>query len=230
MGVKIENRSLHPVRIKILLLSHIQIRESTSVFLIEYQIMRMLKKIIKKTFLYSLYKKNLQRLYHNEIKKRLANDTLLKDYKGEELDTWNERIALVLASADNQKIKYVEDAGTFKGKWLVMHNGIIIDPLSYYGFAMLKILRDNRGIHEPQEEYVFQEVLKDIPEGATMIELGAYWSFYSMWFNKEVKNAKNYMIEPWNIDSGRMNFELNKLEGKFFQSALLMIIMFLRMV
>jgi hypothetical protein len=44
-----------------------------------------------------------------------------------------------------------------------------------------------------------------------MIELGAFWSFYSMWFNKEVENAINYMVEPdsFNLGQGKRNFKLN---------------------
>jgi hypothetical protein len=38
----------------------------------------------------------------------------------------------------------------------------------------------NRGVHEPLEEFVFQEVLKRLPEACAMIELGAYWGHYSM--------------------------------------------------
>jgi len=79
-------------------------------------------------------------------------------------------------------------------------------------------LTANRGVHEPQEEVVFREVLKDVPEGGTMIELGAYWAFYSMWFAKEVKDARCYMIEPdeANRRLGQRNFAANGLVGKFF--------------
>jgi hypothetical protein len=50
-----------------------------------------------------------------------------------------------------------------------------------------------------------------------MIELGAYWSFYSMWFNKNVKAARNYMIEPCNMEYGIKNFRYNRLKGNFFK-------------
>jgi len=181
----------------------------------------MIKKLLKKTFVYSLYKKyrkgKQKQLNLKEIKNRIANDTILKDLTERELNHWKERIDIVISSIDNQKINCVRHAGKLKGGLLVMHNGTVIEPLSYYGYPILKMLVNNKGIHEPQEEYVFQEVLKEMPEGATMIELGAYWSFYSMWFNKEVKNANNYMIEPMNLDFGIMNFKLNKIEGNFFQ-------------
>jgi hypothetical protein len=181
----------------------------------------MLKSLLKKSFVYSLYKKynkrRLNKIRLLEIEKRIADNTLLKDLNEDELHDWSQRIALVLSSPDNKKINCVENAGEMKDGLLVMHNGIVIEPLSYYRYPILKMLLNNRGIHEPQEEYVFQEVLKEMPVGATMIELGAYWSFYSMWFNKSIENAKNYMIEPCNIEYGITNFEYNKLKGNFFQ-------------
>ena len=43
---------------------------------------------------------------------------------------------------------------------------------AYYGqFSQLLVL--NRGVHEPLKEYVFQELLKNLPKTPLMIELGA---------------------------------------------------------
>lgn len=135
---------------------------------------------------------------------------------------WGPRIKLVQDSSDNNKINHAPDAGTFNKEGnLIMHNGLLIDPLSYYNFPMLELLFLNRGVHEPQEEYVFQEVLKHMPENSVMLELGAYWSFYSMWFNSEIKNANNFMIEPEDIDSGKNNFELNNMKGDFTKAYIL---------
>jgi hypothetical protein len=49
------------------------------------------------------------------------------------------------------------------------------------------------GHHEPQEEKVFHEVLKQIRPGGVMIELGAYWGYYSLWFHKNIVRATNYL-------------------------------------
>jgi hypothetical protein len=50
-----------------------------------------------------------------------------------------------------------------------------------------------------------------------MIELGSYWAFYSIWFNKVIKNAKNYCIEPdlKNLNIGKMNAQLNNVNIDF---------------
>lgn len=153
-----------------------------------------------------------------EIKKRIKANNLLKDLPADELENWKIRTNDVLSSPDNHKIICADNAGTLSSDGLlVMHNGLKIKPLSYYGYPVLKMLLENKGIHEPQEEYAFQEVLKSMPDKAVMIELGAYWSFYSMWFNKQVKNPSNFMIEPWEIQHGIRNFKLNNLAGNFFQ-------------
>lgn len=130
---------------------------------------------------------------------------------------WQERTQLVQASEDNLKIPRIANAGKIKSGLLIMHNGIRVDPGSYYGEGNRRLLVVNRGVHEPQEEYVFQEVLKYIPKEATMLELGAYWSFYSMWFHKEVKHPHCFMVEPsqHNLKFGRNNFDINQMKGTF---------------
>lgn len=144
---------------------------------------------------------------------------MLHTLSHEEQEHWKPRIQLLLESSDNEKILHTAKAGEFNiDNNLVMHNGLIIDPLNYYGLPMLEALYKNKGVHEPQEEYAFQEVLKEIPESGVMIELGSYWSFYSMWFNLKIKNPKNYMIEPVNLDSGIRNFNLNKMKGDFTEA------------
>lgn len=172
----------------------------------------MIKKKIKSVFDYFQKKKNTK-----EILRRLKDNQLLKDATDQEKSDWSERIRLVKICPDTQKISTIENAGKMEGDFLVMHNGIKILPLSYYGYPMLNLLTENKGIHEPQEEFAFQEILKAIKPASTMIELGAYWSFYSMWFNKFIPEAKNYMIEPWEIHHGIRNFKLNNFKGKFYQ-------------
>lgn len=100
----------------------------------------------------------------------------------------------------------------------LMHNGIKVVLNSYYDSQWLTdVIYGLRGHHEPQEEKCFYEVLKYMPEDATMVELGSYWAYYSLWFAFEVKNAKNYLIEPdpRRLEIGRKNFELNNKIGHF---------------
>ena len=85
------------------------------------------------------------------------------------------------------------DAGKIADGYLIMHNGVKVKPMHP---CYMELLTANRGCHEPQEEMVFQEVLKHIPAGGCMVVLGAYWSFYSIWFAKTVERARCFMVEP----------------------------------
>ena len=133
---------------------------------------------------------------------------------------WKNRVDEVLACEDNAAIPRVGNAGVIKGGKQVMHNGLKVNLGSYYGPEYAKMLLLSKGVHEPQEERIFMEALKGLPAGAVMIELGAFWSFYSMWFNKEVAGAVNIMVEPdaFNIGQGKRNFKLNGMRGEFIQA------------
>ena len=133
---------------------------------------------------------------------------------------WKMRINNVLSSPDNQFIPKVHDAGKIVRGKQIMHNGLLIHLGSYYGPEYSKMLLLSKGVHEPQEERVFLEVLKTIPSGAIMVEMGAFWSFYSMWFQKEISKSVNYLIEPdsFNLGQGKRNFQLNHMKGQFIQA------------
>ena len=130
---------------------------------------------------------------------------------------WHKRIEEVLSDPLNNLIPRVPNAGSLQGGVQLMHNGIKVLNSGYYGFGITQMLFKNKGVHEPQEEYAFGLVLKYMPSGAVMVEGGSYWAFYSMWFNKFIPNAKNYMIEPAknNLYIGKKNFKLNGINGNF---------------
>jgi hypothetical protein len=125
-----------------------------------------------------------------------------------------------MACPDNAYIPRVSNAGEVGNDVQVMHNGITVLLGSYYGEGPVQLLRKNRGVHEPQEERVFQHVLKTLAPGSVMLELGAYWGFYSMWFCKEVPHARVYLVEPeeQNLEFGRKNFALNAFTGTFIHA------------
>jgi hypothetical protein len=152
---------------------------------------------------------------------RINSGLLLNELSEQKRNGFINRSNVVKDSPDNSYINRVPNAGKVKNGWLIMHNGLKVDPFSYYGEGPLHIIVENEGVHEPQEERVFASVLKNLPEGATMIELGSFWSFYSMWFNTLVKDAKNYMIEPdpLNLEYGKINFKANGLKAKAFYQA-----------
>ena len=133
---------------------------------------------------------------------------------------WQRRITIVRSSPDNAGIPRMKGAGRSNKGIMVMHNGIKIHEGSYYGVGMAQLLRENDGVHEPQEERVFAEVLKVLKPNSHMIELGAYWGFYSLWFARDIPWAKCILVEPTssNLDYGRENFALNGKTAEYVQA------------
>lgn len=130
---------------------------------------------------------------------------------------WDERTKDVLACPDNARLTRVADAGKVVDGYQIMHNGIKVVVDGYYGDGITRMLTANRGCHEPQEEVIFEAVLRELPSGSTMLEAGAYWGFYSMWFCQAVKQPKVFLIEPdrANLVVGQRNFALNHCSGNF---------------
>jgi len=140
--------------------------------------------------------------------------------------SYPDRFREVISDPINIFIERVADAGYVdKNNRLILHNGNrvpLTGDLAYYdNFSNLLIL--NRGVHEPLEEYCFQEMLKKIKiKRPIMIELGSYWAHYSMWLIKIFANAKCYMIEPdlKNLQCGKNNFKINGFEGEFINDSI----------
>lgn len=133
---------------------------------------------------------------------------------------WQSRIEEVLACPDSNKLQRHPGAGRITGDLQTLFNGVKVVADGYYGAGMTELLRRNRGSHEPQEELVFGEVLRRLAQGARMIECGAYWGFYSLWFAREIPHSRVWLIEPEapHLDVGRRNFETNGLTAEFTQA------------
>jgi hypothetical protein len=135
-----------------------------------------------------------------------------------------ERYREIISDPLNLFIGKVPQAGYVDSdRCVILHNGhrvAVEGDLAYYkDFSDILIL--NRGVHEPLEEYCFQETLKKIKSGSPkMIELGAYWAHYSMWFMQNFPNAQCVMVEPdeKNLRCGQNNFRINNYSGDFIRS------------
>lgn len=129
------------------------------------------------------------------------------------------RFREIISDPLNLLIERVPQAGTVRAGTVCLHNGHWV-PLSgegsYYG-DFSQILMLNRGVHEPLEEYVFQEVLKALPAAPAMLELGAYWGHYSMWLKLGRPQGSTILVEPDRtaLAAGRANFASNGYEGEF---------------
>jgi hypothetical protein len=137
---------------------------------------------------------------------------------------WRIRTRDVVACPDNADITRVPDAGRRLGNDIVMHDGTRI-AYGTYGTDdtehVMRMIEANRGVHEPQEEKVFERVLPLMPPGAVMLELGAFWGFYSLWFARAIAGARCFLVEPtWaHLNAGRLNFLLNGAAATFIHAA-----------
>jgi FkbM family methyltransferase len=132
------------------------------------------------------------------------------------------RVAIAIAGRMNvADLPKVEGAGrvvTIDGeRWQLMHNGLWVVADGYYGPWMTELIAALEGHHEPQEERVFYEVLPHLRQAPVMLELGAYWSYYSMWLKLARPDARVLLVEPdlRNLAVGLRNFQRNGLEGTF---------------
>ena len=132
------------------------------------------------------------------------------------------RFREVISDPLNLLIHRVPHAGYVEQDMVFLHNGLRV-PFSgagaYYGpFSQLLIV--NRGVHEPLEEFVFQELLKILPDDATMIELGAYWGHYAMWLKQAKAKSSVILVEPELacLKAGQDNFQRNGFKGEFINA------------
>lgn len=135
---------------------------------------------------------------------------------------WRHRIAEVISCPDNALLHRHPCAGKVHRGMQTMHNGIRVKADGYYGPWMTRLLLKNRGSHEPQEEVVFAEVIQRTLPGSRMLECGAYWGFYSLWFTTAVQDSKAWLIEP-NIDNlalAKYNFKENGRSASFIQASI----------
>jgi FkbM family methyltransferase len=136
------------------------------------------------------------------------------------------RILLTVSCSDADEIPKVADAGRVverDGRALqVMHNGVVVEAGGYFGDWMQEIIRRLGGHHEPQEERAFARILERLEPGSTMIELGSFWAYYSLWFRRALPGSMNVCVEPDDerLALGRRNFALNGYDAVFLPYAI----------
>ncbi|GIL39157.1 FkbM family methyltransferase [Roseiterribacter gracilis] len=136
------------------------------------------------------------------------------------------RIAQTIACTDSDSIPKVADAGRVverDGERVqIMHNGVLVEAGGYFGDWMEEIIRRLGGHHEPQEELAFARVLERLESGSTMIELGSYWAYYSLWFRRALPGSINVCVEPdeERMAVGKRNFARNGYDATFLPYAI----------
>jgi FkbM family methyltransferase len=136
------------------------------------------------------------------------------------------RIEMTASCHDCDLIPKVPNAGqivTERGERVqIMHNGLRVLAGGYYGDWMAEIITRLHGHHEPQEEFVFHEALKHLPPDATMIELGGFWSYYTLWFLHQSAATRRAIViepDPHHLAIGRANARLNDRQIEFVQAS-----------
>lgn len=125
------------------------------------------------------------------------------------------RARLAVSCRDSDPIPKVEGAGSIVGDLLtpglvqIMHNGIEVPAGQYGSTTVQKIISELNGHHEPQEEWVFHNLLPHMGRGSRILELGCYWGYYSTWFAKAVPDAKIVLND---INLTRMSFAVSLME------------------
>lgn len=167
-----------------------------------------------------------QRLYYanpfkqRKIRRKMTDQARVERVLKKIRPEYVERIEITKSCPDNADFVPVADAGKIEDGWITMHNGLEVAAFSYYQELGMHLLHQNHGIHEPQEEKIFRDVLPLIAPGGVMLELGAYWGFYSLWFDQVVPNATCYLVEPLreNLICGQMHYERAGRRAEFRQA------------
>lgn len=142
------------------------------------------------------------------------------------------RIVVTTSCPDVADIPKCAEAGStieLDGRRIqIMHNGVRVVEDCYCGSWMTEIIRRLKGHHEPQEELVFHRLVERLaserPVNATMVELGSYWAYYSLWFLRCFADARAVALEPDPafLEIGRANAALNDASNRmtFLQGAI----------
>ena len=133
-----------------------------------------------------------------------------------------ERIAMAVRCRDADRVPKVRRAGQVMPgpdgtPVQVMHNGVLVRAGGYHGAWMQDLIARCRGHHEPQEERMFHEVLRFLPPDAAMIELGGFWSYYTVWFLRRHRGRRAVVLEPdpAHLRLGEENARLNAVHPVF---------------
>jgi FkbM family methyltransferase len=137
-----------------------------------------------------------------------------------------ERTRLTALCRDADLLPRVTNAGAIEQQAdgtivQIMHNGLKVLAGGYYGKWMQDLISRCKGIHEPQEEVVFAQIMTHLQNDATMIELGGFWNYYSIWFLSETGGTRRAVVvepDPAHIEVGRINARLNRCEPQFVQA------------
>ncbi|MBU5424025.1 FkbM family methyltransferase [Cellulomonas hominis] len=139
------------------------------------------------------------------------------------------RVAMTISCRDTDRLPKVEGAGEVLtlddgSRVQRMHNGLLVLEGGYLGTWTTEIITGLQGHHEPQEEVAFADVLERVAEQEdepVIVELGCYWSYYSMWFQQRTGGRSVGMEpDPAYLEVGRRNMAINGMDATFVTGAI----------
>ena len=125
------------------------------------------------------------------------------------------RVTMTLRCRDTDPIPKVPGAGQVIDrdglKVQVMHDGTLVVAGGYHGDWMAQIIRGLNGHHEPQEELAFHHLLRQCRPGTMIVEVGAFWAYYTTWYLGVVAGSTAMCVEPDanNLACGERNLTIN---------------------
>ncbi len=138
----------------------------------------------------------------------------------ETVKTALERFVMTVSCHDTDQIPKVADAGFLReidGQSVqIMHEGTLVAAGAYCGDWMTDIIRSLRGHHEPQEEFAFHHLLRYVRHKSVIVELGAWWGYYTNWYLRAIPLSRALCVEPdpVNLAVCRTNLRLNSNEHR----------------
>jgi hypothetical protein len=136
------------------------------------------------------------------------------------------RVAITLSCRDCDQIPKVRNAGeVFRHDGVEvqrMHEGTLVRAGGYGGPWMTRVIAGLRGHHEPQEEVVFHRLVQACRPGTRIVELAAYWAYYTNWYLGAVPNAEAVCVEPDadHVAVGQGNLALNGRRATWIRASL----------
>jgi FkbM family methyltransferase len=138
-------------------------------------------------------------------------------------DEFRRRVEMTVSCRDADRLARVTDAGRIVDGAQIMHNGVRVVARGYYGAWMAEIIERLQGVHEPQEELAFHVMIEHLAQDTdapVVVEVGAFWAYYSLWALQRMPRGRALLVEPdpGYLEVGRINFALNGRTGEFVQA------------
>ena len=131
---------------------------------------------------------------------------------------------MTVSCRDTDAIPKVANAGAVLNRdgvqVQVMHEGTLVRAGGYFGQWMQEIITKLRGHHEPQEELIFHHLVRAARPDSLIVELGAFWAYYTNWYLGVVPGSRAVCVEPdpEHRACGEFNLALNGRSARWISA------------